>query len=133
GLDHSALVSAVMAPFGQPGQLDQRTLTADDMAGAASLYPNSANTSSLGTISGTILSAGNAVFGAHVVAVDGTGTPVVSTISNPDGSYQIPFLAAGSYRVYAEALDGPITEQSIGGTPSSFYYQLNTGFSTTYT
>ena len=132
GLDHSGLVSSVMAPYGLAGQLDQRTLTYDDRAGAANLYPNVSAINSLGAISGTILAGGNPVFGAHVVAIDGTGTPVVSTISNPDGTFQLSFLPAGSYRVYAEPLDGPVTEQNIGGTPSSFYYQLSSGFSTTY-
>ena len=133
GLDHSALLSSVMTPYGQAGQLDQRTLTYDDIAGMSLLYPNSSVTAALGAITGTILAGPTPVFGAHVVAVDANGTPVLSAISNPDGTYQIPLLPAGSYRLYAEPLDGPITEQNIGGTSSSFYYQLGTGFSTTYT
>jgi Matrixin/IPT/TIG domain len=133
GLDHSALVSSVMTPYGRVGQLDQRTLTYDDIAGVTQLYPNSSAIASFGSISGTILAGPTPVFGAHVVALDANGTPLVSTISNPDGTYRIPLLPAGSYAVYAEPLDGPVTEQNIGGTPSSFYYKLGTLFSTTYT
>src|ERR1041385_8364697 len=132
GMDHSGLVSSVMAPYGLAGQLDQRTLTFDDMAGAATLYPNSSAFNTLGALSGTVIAGGDPVFGAHVVAIDVNGTPTVSAISNPDGSFQIPFLPAGSYRLYAEPLDGPVTEQNVGGTPSSFYYHLSLGFSTTY-
>jgi len=131
GLDHSALLSSVMAPYGRIGQLDQRTLSYDDMAGAALLYPN-ASVAALGAISGTILAGSTPVFGAHVVALDANGTALVSTISNPDGTYQIPFLPAGSYRLYAEPLNGAVTERDIGGTSSSFYHSLGTGFSTTY-
>src|SRR5207249_8148431 len=38
GLDHSALVSSVMVPFGVPSQLDQRTLAYDDIAGVMEMY-----------------------------------------------------------------------------------------------
>ena len=44
---------------------------------------------------------------AHVVALDVNGSPVASTISNPDGTYEIDFLPAGAYRLYAEPIDGP--------------------------
>jgi hypothetical protein len=132
GLDHSALLSSVMTPFGTAGQLDQRTLSYDDMAGVALLYPNTATTASLGGISGTITASGTPVFGAHVVALDSNGSDVASTISNPDGTYEIDFLPAGAYRLYAEPLKGPVTEQNIGGTSTSFYTGLNTSFSTTY-
>jgi len=132
GLDHSALLSSVMTPYGAAGQLDQRMLTYDDMVGISVLYPNSSAIASLGAISGTILAGPTPVFGAHVVAVDVNGTPLVSTLSQPDGSYEIDLLPAGSYRVYAEPLDGPVTEQNIGGTPSSFFHNLPLGFGTTF-
>ena len=132
GLDHSALLSSVMTPFSTIGQLDQRTLSYDDMAGVAWLYTNQTTTAPLGSISGTITASGTGVFGAHVVALDSNGSPAASTISNPDGTYEIDFLPAGGYRLYAEPLDGPVAEQNIGGTSTSFYTGLNTSFSTTY-
>ena len=132
GLNHSGLISSVMEPYGQAGQLDERTLTYDDMAGAAELYPTSTAFNNTGAISGVVLAGGTPVFGAHVVALDANGTPTVSVISNPDGSFELDFLPAGFYRLYAEPLDGPVHEQNIGGTPSSFYYQLGLGFGTTY-
>jgi hypothetical protein len=128
GLDHSGLLSSVMAPYGATGQLDQRTLSYDDMAGLAWLYPNSANSS----ITGTITLSNSPVFGAHVVALDPNGNAVASTVSSPDGTYELDYLPAGSYRLYAEPLDGPVTEQAIGGTLTAFYTGLQTGFGTTY-
>jgi hypothetical protein len=132
GLNHSALLSAVMAPYPAPGQLDQRTLSYDDMAGVAELYPQNSDFSTLSGIAGTITLGGNGVFGAHVVALDSNGTPVASTISFPDGTYEIDFLAPGTYRLYAAPLSGPVAEQNIGGTSTSFYTGLQTGFGTTY-
>src|SRR5207247_5378194 len=37
GLDHSALVSSVMVPFGVPSQLDQRTLAHANAAGTTEM------------------------------------------------------------------------------------------------
>ncbi len=126
GLDHSGMVSSVMSPFGFPTQVDQRTLQYDDIAGISEIYP--AGTPSVGRISGTVQRGIAAINGAHVVAVDSTGTAVVSTISASDGSYTLRFLPFGDYRLYAEPLDGPVAEENIGG----YYAGLTTNFGTTY-
>ncbi len=132
GLDHSGLVSSVMTPFASLSVIDQRTLMYDDMAGVAEIYPNPAAASALGQIRGTIRSGAGAVFGAHVVAVAPDGTPVVATLSQPDGTYTIRSLPPGAYRVYAEPLDLPVTDGNVGGGSTSFYRALNTDFGTTY-
>jgi hypothetical protein len=132
GLNHSTLVSSVMAPYPAAGQLDQRTLSSDDMIGVATLYPKTSALNTLSFITGTVTSSGTAVFGAQVVALDSTGTPVASTISNSDGSYEIDFVAPGAYQLYAAPLNGPVTEQNIGGNSTSYYSGLQTGFATTY-
>jgi hypothetical protein len=46
-----------------------------------------------------------------------------------DGTYQIVGLPAGSYSAYAEPLDGPVDEGSIGG---QFDSRVNTDFTTTF-
>src|SRR5439155_27339100 len=74
GLDHSALVSSVMVPFGVLSQLDQRTLAYDDVAGIMEIYGTASGT---GQIRGTIEAAGTPVFGALVVAVNSDGTSLV--------------------------------------------------------
>lgn len=132
GLDHSGLVSSVMVPFAASGQLDQRKLEYDDIAAIMEIYPRASAVPAVGEIRGTITSGTTNVFGAHVVAVDSDGTALVSTISQPDGSYVLRYLPPGTYRIYAEPLDLPVTEQHIGGGSNSYYHNLKTDFGTTY-
>src|SRR5262249_46962946 len=132
GLDHSALLSSVMVPFGIVSQLDQRSLAYDDIAGVAEIYPNPAGTPPVGQIRGTIRSGTSVVFGAHVIAVDAEGTAIVSTLSQPNGSYILRFLPPGDYRVLAEPLDLPVTRDNIGGGSTGFYGTIRTDFGSTY-
>jgi hypothetical protein len=132
GLDHSAMVSSVMVPFGVPGQLDQRVLSYDDIAGVMEIYPNLSTMPPTGQIRGVVQAGGVPVFGAHVVAVDSSGTAVVSTLSQKDGSYVLRFLPPETYRVFAEPLDLPVTQQNLGGGSTGFYSTIKTNFGTTY-
>jgi hypothetical protein len=128
GLDHSGMVSSTMSPFGALTQVDQRTLQYDDIAGVSEIYP--AGTPSVGRISGTVRQNGTQpVKGAHVVAVDSAGTAVVSTLTVSDGSYTLRMLPFGTYRVYAEPLDGPVNGPNVGDFYSS---GLHVDFGTTY-
>jgi hypothetical protein len=129
GLDHSAMVSSVMVPFGVTSQLDQQTLAYDDIAGITELYPKPSTTVSVGQIRGVVRSGGTPVLGAHVVAVSNAGTALVSTLSQPDGSYTLRFLPEGTYKVFAEPLDLPVSKDNIGG---GFYANARTDFGTTY-
>ena len=54
---------------------------------------------------------------------------MVSTLTELDGTYQISGLSPGSYSLYAEPLDGPVTESSIGGQYDS---RVNVNFTTTF-
>ena len=76
GLDHSGLISSVMAPFASTDQADQRVLAYDDIAGITQIYPAS-GAQEVGSIEGRVLVNGVDVFGAHVVAIDSNGTPLV--------------------------------------------------------
>jgi len=127
GLDHAGMVSSVMVPFGQTSQINQRTLQYDDIAGVSEIYPK--GNPAVGRITGFVLNGGSGLFGAHVVAVDSSGTAWVSTLSQPTGYFDLKFLPPGSYKIYAEALDGPVTEQNIS---TSWYRNLSTDFGTTY-
>ncbi|MEW5978068.1 MAG: IPT/TIG domain-containing protein [Acidobacteriota bacterium] len=129
GLDHTAIVSAVMNPTGSRGALFPRKLTGDDILGAAVLYPESSFLSSTGRLSGKISNAGVDVFGAHVVVLDAQGRPVVSALSTLDGTYEFSGLPPGTYSLYAEPLDGPVTEASIGGI---FDSRVATNFAPTF-
>jgi IPT/TIG domain/Matrixin len=133
GLDHTAIVSATMNPtvVPPPDLFDPypRFLRSDDIIGASSLYPTASFASTTGGLSGRITKGGANVFGAHVVALDSQGNPIVSTLSQLDGTYQIVGLPAGSYSVYAEPLDEPVTGDNIGG---QFDSSVDTDFTTTF-
>src|SRR5262245_49629780 len=125
GLDHTALISSVMFPFGSQGQVDQRTLAYDDVAAATEIYPGLVPLT--GQIRGAVRSGVGPVSGAHVVAVDASGTPLVSTLSAADGTYVLRFLPPGDYRIYAEPLDLPVAVSNISAAAGA-----RTDFGTTY-
>lgn len=125
GMDHSAIVSAVMYPFA-PTQLT--TLSYDDVAAISFLYPKATPDVATGTISGAVTNHGAGVFGAHVFANSNTTadpfaalpsnfSPIrktpIGTLSFPNGNYQITGLPPDSYVVIAEPLDGPVTDSNV--------------------
>jgi Matrixin len=143
GLDHSAIVRAIMFPFA-PDVLT--TLSFDDVAGISSSYPNPAPVVSTGSISGTISMAntGSPVFGAHVFANSTTGnnpfstfsirkTPI-GTLTLPNGTYTIKSVPPDSYLVIAEPLDQPVDNTAVDwGQPASqptFNQAIQTNFTT---
>jgi hypothetical protein len=120
GLDHSAVVRAVMYPFAPP---TLTTLSYDDVAGLSSVYPKATADFPTGSISGTVkFTSGTAVFGAHVFADSTSGDPLVfpnirktpiSALTKADGTYMIVGVPAGSYTVGAEPLDLPVSNSDI--------------------
>jgi hypothetical protein len=94
---------------------DQVTLSQDDIAGVYSIYPGDTNPG-WGWITGTVKSSyGNAIFGAHVVAI-GTADaiPVVDAVTEKDGTYKLFGLPPGNYFVYTES-------PYIGGELFTYY------------
>ena len=120
GLDHTAIVSAVMHPSvrenptgGRP-QTFGRVLQPDDETGSSVLYPEPNFANSTGGIAGRIVLDDAGVFGAHVVALDEKGRSMASTLSLKNGTYRISGLAPGTYSLYAEPLDGPVMGSKFG-------------------
>lgn len=116
GLEHSAVVGAVMQPrqgrnglFDLPAQTG-RALSEDDRAGVRALYVGRAAAREFGSISGTITYASGApAFGANVWAEDAeTGMVVAGNITLSNGAYRIAGLPPSNYRVMVESLNGPI-------------------------
>ncbi len=137
GLDHSAVVRAVMFPAASSNV----TLAYDDVAGISLLYPKSSADVPTGEMSGSVMfTNGNPVFGAHVYAESTTANEPfpsnirkspIGTLTRPDGSYTIQGLPADSYIVTAEPLDGPVSNSDISGYPKAFgQTAVQTGFTT---
>ncbi len=126
GLDHSAVVRAVMFPAAS----SLVTLGYDDVAGISALYPKATADVPTGSISGTVtFASGGGVFGAHVFAESVTAnepfggsirrTPI-GTLTTPGGAYTITGVPADSYILTAEPLDGPVMNSDVSGYPSAF-------------
>lgn len=110
GFDHSALLSSAMYPY-VPEKANLR-LDMDDRLALRSVYPP---VQSGGSIRGVVEGSSGPVWGAQVVAVDDAGQPVASALTDRDGRFFLESLPAGSYEVYAEPLDGPVSPNNFSG------------------
>jgi hypothetical protein len=121
GLGHSALgeteltqtgrrviaAESVMFPlaFGA-GNVSNRRLRADDVAGISDIYPTSGFSAATGSLSGRVTRAGQGVFGAHVVAFNPATRVLVGGFTlNAQGQFSIGGLSPGPYVVRVEPLD----------------------------
>jgi hypothetical protein len=121
GLAHSALgetelraggrrviaAEAVMFPIAfATGNISDRTLKEDDIAGIGDLYPSTTFTRELGSISGKVTKNGKGVLGAHIIALDMRTQKLVGgfTLSD-DGTFVIAGLTPGPHVVRVEPLD----------------------------
>lgn len=98
---------AVMFPIAFPGgNIDDRTLEPDDIAGIQDVYASSSTQRSLGSIGGRVTLKGVGVYGAHVAAFNPrTGALVGGFSLGNDGQFVIGDLEPGLYVVRAEPLD----------------------------
>jgi matrixin len=138
GLDHSAVVKAMMFPYAPPME---RTLGSDDVAAISMLYPKAGADIETGSISGQVtMTHGSAVFGAHVFADSATNSPgypggvrktPIGTLSMPDGTYEIDGVPPDRYTVAAEPLDGPVTNADVANfSPAMGKATVQTNFTT---
>jgi matrixin/carboxypeptidase family protein len=121
GLSHSALgeteliaggrrviaAESVMFPIAfSRGNVADRTLKADDIAGIADIYGTTEFQRQFGSISGRVTKNGNGVKGAHVVAFSvGSGKLVGGFTLTDNGDFVIAGLEPGPYILRAEPLD----------------------------
>lgn len=128
GLDHTPLggtpaIRPTMNPFyfgDGPGAA--ASLAADDMTGIRVLYPTSQFSRDSGSISGRIADLdGQAVFGAHVTAMNLLTGQFYSTLSGADtgqrdaGAYTLHGLPAGQYRIAIEPVGDGLDESNFSG------------------
>ena len=122
GLSHSAIgetvpgspsgrrvqaIGAVMFPIAlSPGDISERRLQADDIAGISDLYPAGDFARQRGSISGRVTKNGRGVFGAHIVAFDlEDGSLVAGFTLNQQGEFSIAGLRRGAHVLRVEPLD----------------------------
>ena len=121
GLSHSALgetelraggrrvlgAEAVMFPIAfSAGDLNDRTLKPDDIAGISDIYGNATFQRQTGSISGKVTKNGRGVLGAHVVAFNPASGKLIGGFSlSDDGSFVIAGLEPGPQVLRVEPLD----------------------------
>jgi hypothetical protein len=112
GLDHSAVLSSVMYPYVGTGTTT--SLDSDDRVAIAAAYAKVRP--ALGaTLEGRVYGDDGGIFAAQVVAVNDAGEPVATGLSDKSGNFSLQGVPNGTYRIYAEPLDGPFNVQNLSG------------------
>lgn len=120
GLQHT-FTSSVMSTAPTRATTKARPLATDDIAGISLLYPKASFFLNTGSISGRVTLGGTGTNLASVVAVSPNG-PVVSTLTNPDGSYRIDGVPPRQYLLYVHPLP-PATKGQT--TPGDIVYPVD--------
>ncbi len=116
GLDHSGVCGSTMFPYVDSTVILHRSLSRDESAALASIYPSS----SQGGISGRVcrIADGTGVSGAHVSARDAGGRLAAAALANAAGFFVIGGLQPGTFTVVADPLDQPVSVANLGGGQS---------------
>jgi hypothetical protein len=123
---------AVMFPIAYPrGNVEDRSLEADDVAGITDLYGTSTVDRELGTISGRVTRNGTGVFGAHLTAFNPSTGELVSGFSlTAQGQFVIGALKPGLYILRVEPLDDADIDSFFDQGPGDPVVDIN--FKPTY-
>ena len=112
GLDHSAVLSSVMYPY--IGNGTTVALDSDDRIAISTAYSKTKPLSGA-TLEGRVYGDDGGIFAAQVVAENDEGEPVATALSDKNGNFSLQGVPAGTYRIYAEPLDGPFNLQNLSG------------------
>ncbi|MDZ4797123.1 MAG: matrixin family metalloprotease [Bryobacteraceae bacterium] len=113
GLQHT-FTSSVMSTEWTRSTGKSKPLGADDIAGLSLLYPKPTFQFSTGSVSGRVTMNGTGVNMASVVAIAPNGS-AISTLTNPDGTWQIDGLPQRSYYVYVHPIPPAMEDQASPG------------------
>ena len=113
GLDHSGVLSSVMYPYVGRGGL--ASLDSDDRVTIANLYPDGDPAVTGATLTGRVTGDDGGIFAAQVVALNQDGEPVTTALTNQQGEFELDGVPEGTYRLYAEPLDGPVDVRNLSG------------------
>lgn len=113
GLDHSAVLSSMMYPYVGTGS-NAVILDSDDRIAISSAYAK-AKPATGGTLEGRVYDDNGGIFAAQVVAVNDQGQAVATALSDKGGNFTLAGIPDGTYRIYAEPLDGPFNVQNLAG------------------
>jgi len=113
GLDHSPVLTSVMYPY--VGKDGMPSLDSDDKISIANLYPRVDPTTTGATLKGKVTGNDGAIYGAQVVAVNDSGEPIATSLSDANGEFVLQAVPPGNYRIYAEPLDGPVDPRNLAG------------------
>ena len=136
GLQHT-LASSAMSTYYTTASSKANPLGDDDVAGISLLYPTTNYLSTVGSISGTVSMNGTGLNLASVVAIS-PSNQAVSTLTNPDGTYQINGIKPGVYFVYVHPLPPPVEGESspdnifLPHNSAGVYLAADTGFATQF-
>jgi len=111
GLDHSGVLSSVMYPF--VGKVGVPSLDSDETIAISELYPKPHAAGA--TLSGRVSGDSGPIFAAQVVALNPNGEPVATALTDQQGNFSIDGVPPGTYRLYAEPLDGPVAVANLSG------------------
>ncbi len=112
GLDHTGFVGGTMYPYVDPSVILHRSLSRDEENAMRAVYP----AGSTALVSGRVERAldGAPVPGAHVVVRDSAGRTAGATLTDIAGAFSLTGLAGGTYELYANPLDAPVSAANLG-------------------
>ncbi len=105
GMNHSPLGAASLWWYSAPGVSAGDGLSSDEISFARSTYGRPETLATDGTLRGTVRIGGSPVPGALVSAERPDGVVVAGTATESDGSFRIPGLPPGQYRLRAYPAD----------------------------
>jgi len=110
GLQHSPLGAATMFSRTGAGVGLAVGLLKDEVAAAQALYGQPVALAKLGSITGKVTIGRGLVFGAIVLAEDAHGNIIQSTVTAPNGRYELTALPPATYRLRVAPLHSPDTQ-----------------------